>query len=131
MSERGEHDASEGTITRDGEYERGMEGAYANLNESLRAYRDVVEADTMEAPRDVYGTKEEVESARETIERSLHYNLEDLTEAQIIEGVERGEVKEADGEYALKKKRELELTKMRQELVNEASRTLDDDERQR
>lgn len=131
MSEQGEQDVTEATIAREVEVERGMEGTYAILNENLHAYREVVDVDAGEPAFEVYGTQEEVETARTIIERTFQNTLEDLTEAQIMEGVERGDVTEADGEFALKSKREFELAKIRQEYANEASRELDDDEHER
>ncbi len=107
-------------IVRDRDDEDHLVSRVANLQEATDAFQEAEAALERETSDAVLGSREEIASALETANRSLHYGLDELSEEDISRALEQGLMAEGEAAFALKHKRLAELEEVRARHTQEA-----------
>ena len=128
-----EFSKNDGFVCRDTASEQEAEGAYATIGESVRVYDHTTETlNQVTIDEALFGSREEIEKARETLRQSLTHHLQKVSEEFIVRGQEQGHLSEHAANVALKHKRLMELDAQRHEWANELAQeghSLDGEER--
>ncbi len=113
-------------IARERDDEDHLLSCVANFQEAAHAYREVSDDLETKASGKALGSAEEISSANETLRRSFHHALEELSEQDITKAQELGHMSEEDAAFARKFKRLMELEQMRESQSREVDRGRDD-----
>ena len=112
-------------IARERDHEDHLLSCVANFQEAAHAYREVSDDLETKVPGEALGSVAEITSANETLRRSLHHALEEMSEQDITRAQEQGHMSEEDATFARKSKRLMELEQMRENQSREAEHERD------